>query len=40
MFQGINGLGYAVFRIDNDWIKNNFGEVCKYIDEMVMENRN
>ena len=29
--------GYAVFRIDNDWIKNNFYEVCKYIDEMVME---
>ena len=21
--------GYAVFRIDNDWIKNNFYEVCK-----------
>ena len=29
--------GYAVFRIDNDWIKNNFYEVCKYIDEIVME---
>ena len=30
-------IAYAVFRIDNDWIKNNFYEVCKYIDEIVME---